>query len=53
MRETRVSGASSARTAVLLRAAVMALPDPADHSGKEGRHSPQDLALIADVESKE
>lgn len=38
---------------MLLRAAVMALPDPADHSGKEGRHSPQDLALIADVESKE
>ncbi|BDH10531.1 hypothetical protein HOK021_17100 [Streptomyces hygroscopicus] len=38
---------------MLLRAAVMVLPDPADQRGKEGRHSPQDLALIADVESKE
>lgn len=47
------SGRPVGRTAELLRAAVMVLPDPADQRVKEGRHSPQDLALIANVESKE
>jgi hypothetical protein len=30
----------------------MVLPDPADQRVKEGRHSPQGLALIADIESQ-